>query len=89
MYNKNSKSGYKGKVGFMYEGVEMIFIGYLNYVVILSVTTGVLILLFDVKNYKKAKMKKEQKVSKVLGWLNISAGLFVLILNWVYQKIYW
>ncbi|WP_335422553.1 CLC_0170 family protein [Bacillus sp. JJ1566] len=65
------------------------FIGYLNYIVILSVTTGILILMFDVKNYKKANMKKEQKVSKVLGWFNISTGILVLILNWFYQNFYW
>ncbi|MEH7382907.1 CLC_0170 family protein [Bacillus sp. JJ1533] len=67
----------------------MIFIGYLNYAVILSITTGILILIFDVKSYKKAKMKKEQRVSKVLGWVNIAAGFIIFIVNWVYQKMFW
>ncbi|MCC3355819.1 CLC_0170 family protein [Bacillus sp. REN16] len=67
----------------------MIFIGYLNYVVILGITTGILILIFDVKTYKKSDMKKEQKVSKILGWFNIGAGIFIFMANWVYQTIFW
>ncbi|MFS0862358.1 CLC_0170 family protein [Fredinandcohnia sp. 179-A 10B2 NHS] len=67
----------------------MVYIGYTNYIVILSITTGVLILLFDVKIYKDEKLKKEKKVSKFLGWFNIVAGILVLTLNWAYQNIFW
>ncbi|WP_449537497.1 CLC_0170 family protein [Ferdinandcohnia sp. Marseille-Q9671] len=67
----------------------MLYIGYTNYIVILSVATGILILHFDFKIYKDAEMKKEQKVSKFLGLFNISAGVFVFTLNWVYQKFFW
>jgi hypothetical protein len=67
----------------------MVFIGYLNYVVVLGVMTGVLILMFDVKGYKTQNMQKERKVSTFLGWFNITAGILVYGLNWLYQQIFW
>ncbi|MFT4415036.1 CLC_0170 family protein [Fredinandcohnia humi] len=67
----------------------MVYIGYSNYIVILCITTGILILYYDVKIYKDAKMKKEKKVSKILGWFNVSAGIMVLVLNWAYQQFFW
>ncbi len=67
----------------------MVFIGYLNYIVVLSVMTGVLILVIDVKSYKTQNMQKETKVSTFLGWFNISAGVLVFCLNWLYQQFFW
>ena len=67
----------------------MVFVGYLNYIVVLSIMTGVLILVIDVKGYKTKNMQKERKVSMFLGWFNISAGVFVFALNWMYQNIFW
>jgi len=64
-------------------------IGYLNYTVSLLIVTGILILFFDVKGYKLENMKKEAKVSKYLGWVNVVLGLAVLIGNWVYHKWGW
>jgi len=64
-------------------------IGYLNYTVFLLVVTGILILLFDVKGYKLEKMKKEAKVSKYIGWVNVVLGLAVFISNWVYHQWVW
>ncbi|MFD1778717.1 CLC_0170 family protein [Fredinandcohnia salidurans] len=67
----------------------MVFIGYLNYVVVLSVMTGVFILMFDVKGYKTKNMQKERKVSTFLGWFNITAGVLAFLVNWAYQHIFW
>ncbi|WP_223590132.1 CLC_0170 family protein [Neobacillus bataviensis] len=60
-------------------------IGYLGYVVTLLYVAGALILLTDVKAYKNANLEKEQKASKVLGWINISLGFTLMSVNWVYN----
>lgn len=64
-------------------------LGYLGYVITLFYLTGTLILLSDVKAYKNASMKKEQKVSLFLGWINLSIGLALMLANWVYQYLIW
>lgn len=65
------------------------YIGYLGYVFVLFILTGSLILLIDVKAYKNANLKKERKTSLVLGWLNISLGLLLMLANWIYNKYIW
>jgi len=67
----------------------MFYIGYVNFVIILFTTTGILILLFDVKGYKLANMKKEKKSALVLGWINTVLGIAVFITNWLINKFYW
>lgn len=64
-------------------------IGYLNYVVFLLLGTGILILAFDVKGYRLEKMKKEEKVSRYIGWINVALGIVTFIGNWAYKKWFW
>ncbi|MGX6443366.1 CLC_0170 family protein [Neobacillus sp. K501] len=64
-------------------------IGFSGYVVILFYFTGSLVLLTDVKAYKNANMKKERKASLILGWLNISLGLLLMLANWIYKNFFW
>ena len=45
-----------------------------------------MVLVFDTKAYKREQQKKEEKVSRWLGWTNISLAALVLVGNWVMQK---
>jgi hypothetical protein len=65
------------------------YIGYLNYVIVLCWVTGGLILLTDVKAYKNASLKKEQKVSKFLGLVNISIGFGLIAGNFIFSHFMW
>jgi cytochrome c biogenesis factor len=67
----------------------MIYIGYTNFLVFMLVLTGILIIRFDVKIYEYAKLKKEQKVAKWLGWTNVLLGGLIFGANWVYQNFLW
>jgi hypothetical protein len=60
-------------------------IGYLNYVVLLCLITGILILFIDVNGYKNSGMEKERKASKFLGIFNVSIGTLIWISNWAMQ----
>jgi hypothetical protein len=51
--------------------------------------TGLLILLTDVKAYQHASLKKEQKVSKFLGWFNISIGFGLIAADFIYTRFMW
>jgi hypothetical protein len=64
-------------------------LGYIGYVIAICSFTGALILLTDVRAYKNATMKKEQKVSLFLGWINISIGFAIMLGNWIYQHLIW
>lgn len=65
------------------------YIGYLSYVILICWVTGGLILLTEVKAYKNASLKKEQKVSKFLGWVNISIGFGLLAAKFIYSHFIW
>ncbi|WHY03040.1 CLC_0170 family protein [Neobacillus sp. DY30] len=65
------------------------YIGYLSYVILICWVTGGLILLTEVKAYKNASLKKEQKVSKFLGWVNISIGFGLLAAEFIYSHFIW
>ncbi|SFD64483.1 hypothetical protein SAMN05216378_0808 [Paenibacillus catalpae] len=58
-------------------------IGYLYYAIALFIASGLLILNIDVKNFQKSKQKKEWKVSRMIGWFNVIAGILTLMMNWV------
>ncbi|MDN4075290.1 CLC_0170 family protein [Fictibacillus terranigra] len=64
-------------------------IGYANYIVFLLVVTGVLLLRQDAKAYQVAKMKRETKAAKFMGWLNIAVGIFVFLADWAIEKWFW
>jgi heme A synthase len=59
---------------------------YSNYLVLLLLVTGILVLVYDAKAYKKEQQKKEEKVSRFLGWTNIAFAVLLLVGNWVMQK---
>lgn len=65
------------------------YIGYLNYVIVLCWVSGGLILFTDVKAYKNASLKKEQKVSKYLGWVNILIGFGIITGDFIYSHFMW
>ncbi|MEH6994232.1 CLC_0170 family protein [Neobacillus drentensis] len=65
------------------------YIGYLNFVIGICWVTGMLILLTDVKAYQHASLKKEQKVSKFLGWVNISIGFGLIAADFIYTRVLW
>ncbi|MEH7177655.1 CLC_0170 family protein [Neobacillus vireti] len=65
------------------------YIGYLNYVILICWVSGGLILLTDVKAYKHASLKKEQKVSKYLGWVNITIGFGIMAADFIYAHFLW
>ncbi|GAX91947.1 CLC_0170 family protein [Effusibacillus lacus] len=62
-------------------------VGYINYVVVLFIVTGFLILRFDAKGYGLRKMHKEQKAARIIGWANLLGGIVTFVGHWVYQKL--
>ena len=64
----------------------MLQLSYSKYLVLVLLVTGIMVLVFDAKAYKKEQQKKEEKVSRFLGWINISLAVLVLVGNWVLQK---
>ncbi|RTE10922.1 CLC_0170 family protein [Paenibacillus whitsoniae] len=60
-----------------------------NYTILLLLITGLLILVFDVKNYGKANMPKEKKVAVIAGCLNISLGVISFLGYLAYEKWFW
>ncbi|MCM3729411.1 hypothetical protein M3226_27865 [Neobacillus cucumis] len=65
------------------------FLGFLPYVIVIFIVTGLFILLVDAKMYKKAKQKKERKASLIFGWMNIALGLGLFLINWIYNHFIW
>jgi hypothetical protein len=65
------------------------YIGYLNYIIVICWVTGGLILLTDVKAYRNASMKKEKTASKFLGWVNISIGFGIMAADFIYTRFMW
>lgn len=65
------------------------YIGYFHYVIVLCWVTGGLILFTDVKAYKNASLKKEHKVSKYLGWVNILIGFGIIAADFIYSHFMW
>ncbi|MBP3962711.1 CLC_0170 family protein [Paenibacillus lignilyticus] len=60
-------------------GGGFVAISYIGYSIPLFWLTGILILQFDIKEYRIKKMEKERKLSKVLGWTNLGLGVVMLI----------
>jgi hypothetical protein len=65
------------------------YIGYLNYIIVICWVTGGLILLTDVKAYQNASLKKEKSVSKFLGWVNILIGFGIMAVDFIYTRFMW
>ncbi|HLU22374.1 CLC_0170 family protein [Lederbergia graminis] len=67
----------------------MLDIGYTYYLIFLLILTGVMMMIVDVKAYNKAKMKREKKYAKILGWVNIILGVMIYIANLTYETWFW
>lgn len=67
----------------------MIYYGYIKYIIILFIISALFILRFDVKLYDREKMKREKKVARFIGWLNLTLGGLMYVLNWAYQMFFW
>lgn len=59
------------------------------YMVVLFVLTGIYMLLVRMKGYRNKKMDKEYKLTRFLGWVNLSAGILIFVMNWVYRQWFW
>lgn len=57
-------------------------IGHTDYIIFLLLLTGAGILFIDVKGYAGKQMKKEEKTGRFLGWMNVSLGVAVWVMNW-------
>lgn len=66
--------------------VSDLAIGYMNYIIVLMLLTGGLILWFDARNYETSGMFKEKKSAQFMGWTNIVLGILLFIGNWVYKS---
>lgn len=64
-------------------------VGFLGYAVFIFAFTGLLILIEDVKAFKNEGLKKERKTAKILGWVNISFGIVIMLANWVSKQWFW
>lgn len=58
-------------------------VSYLNYGIFLWLFSGLFILVFDVKGNNTAAMNKGKKVSRFLGWFNLSVGMVVFLVKWL------
>ncbi|SFT07403.1 CLC_0170 family protein [Paenibacillus sp. BC26] len=65
----------------MFSG-SYIAVSFISYSIPLFLLTGFLILQFDIKEYRVKKMDKERKLSKVLGWMNLSLGAALLVTDY-------
>lgn len=58
------------------------YTGALDYIVPLSIITGIIILRLEVKGYgKSGGMRKEKKISRFLGWMNVVVGISLYVLD--------
>ncbi|RID83698.1 hypothetical protein D1953_15475 [Peribacillus asahii] len=61
----------------------------INYLIIILLVTGILLLLTDVKAYKHAGLKKERKVTLILGWTHLSLSIILTLTAWIYRTWVW
>ncbi|MFJ8266069.1 CLC_0170 family protein [Peribacillus asahii] len=64
-------------------------IGFISYAVTILFVAGLLLLLIDVKGYKNAGLKKERKVTLILGWTNLSLSIILTLTAWIYRTWIW
>ncbi|MDQ0220771.1 hypothetical protein ELQ35_21405 [Peribacillus cavernae] len=64
-------------------------IGFIGYAVSLFLITGLLLLFTDVKANKNKGLKKERKAALVMGWVNLSLGILLTLVNWIYWSWVW
>ncbi|MGO4544667.1 CLC_0170 family protein [Paenibacillus sp. 2TAB23] len=64
---------------------ESYTMSYLNYVILLCLLSGILILVIDVRSFEIAGLNKERKVSKYLGWFSILIGSILFMAEIILQ----
>lgn len=61
--------------------------GYIGYAISLLLVTAAAIFILDVRTYRKIGQHKEWKVSLILGWINLGAGILLIgvknLLDWM------
>ncbi|WP_127586599.1 CLC_0170 family protein [Paenibacillus koleovorans] len=65
------------------------FVGYLNYVVFLFLSSGGYILWIDRSKYTDDNMKKERTAATWSAWINLSLGGITFIGSWIYKRFFW
>lgn len=65
----------------------MFQLSYINYLVLLFIISGILLLLLDTKTYSQENATREAKASRVLGWGNISLGVLAYAGNWLMEQL--
>ncbi|WP_274651350.1 CLC_0170 family protein [Paenibacillus humicola] len=58
-----------------------------GYVLIMLLLSGIVTLFMEAKRYEKAEMKREHKVSRIIGWFNIALAIMLFLINWIYGKL--
>lgn len=61
---------------------------YINYLILLFIVSGIVVLGIDTRTYKQEEQTREEKVSRVFGWLNITLGVVVGAGYWVLH-LFW
>ncbi|MEH6948094.1 CLC_0170 family protein [Bacillus sp. JJ634] len=61
----------------------------INYLISILLVTGILLLLTDVKAYKNAGLKKERKITLILGWTHLSLSIILTLTAWIYRTWIW
>ncbi|WP_051250890.1 CLC_0170 family protein [Paenibacillus harenae] len=56
-------------------------VGSFSYVIFLFLICGVLILQIDARGYKAKGKRKEQKVSRFIGWMHLVLGAVLFIVK--------
>ena len=64
-------------------------VDFTSYSIFVFAITGILLLIEDVSAYKIAGLKKERKTAKILGWVNISLGILLVLTDWIMKKWIW
>lgn len=62
---------------------------YPNLAVVLFLLTGGMLLFIDVKSYQKRSMMREKSWARWLGWMNLSLGICLFIIRWIYLQWIW
>lgn len=65
------------------------YVGYLYYIVVLFLASGLITLGLDVRNYKHKQANREKTAAIWSAWINLSLGVLMFIASWVYKRYYW
>lgn len=63
--------------------MDVATIGYFKYVVGLFAATGLILVYYKTKFYRKAGLPKEEKYSRIFGWTNIGISVILQVATWM------